>query len=89
MEMPNKIGEMYKSSAVEMAVAKHLMTASASVAISTFIRFDFETRLTFVDSSDRKPDEDVAYDDHDGAPISVTGEETRLTGLNKSGHNVD
>lgn len=88
MDTPNRIGEIYKSKAVEMAVAKHLITASASPTISWLLPFEIECILTFVHSSNCKTNEYVAYDDHYGAPVVVACEETRLARLDETGHDV-
>lgn len=89
MDTPNRIGEIYKSKAVEIAVAKHLITASASPTISMLLASDLEYGLTFIDSRDCKTDENITNDDHDCSPVVVACEEAGLAGFDETGHNMD
>lgn len=89
MDTPNRIGEIYKSKAVEIAVAKHLITASASPTISVLLASDIKYRLTFVNGSYRETNEDVTDYDHDRSPVVVASKKAWLTWLDEAGHYVD
>jgi len=74
-----------------MAVAKHLITASASVRYVSILhkKAMAEAPLTFVHSRDSKADEDVAHNNHECAPVVISGEKARFIGPNKPGDDVN
>ena len=74
-----------------MAVAKHLITASASVRYVSILheKATAEAPLTFVHSRDSKADEDVAHNNHECAPVIIPNEKTRFIGSNKTGNDVN
>ena len=74
-----------------MAVAKHLITASASVRYVSILheKATAEAPLTFVHSRDSKADEDVAHNNHECAPVVISGEKARFIRPNKPGNDVN